>query len=190
MHSIGPRLRELRQRGGMTLNHLSEITGISVSTLSRLESGNRKPTLELLMPLATAHGVALDDLVRAPDDGDPRVPQLPFTRRGSTIVPLSRHACGLQAFKQILPGSTDDSIPKQKVHEGYDWMFVLTGRVRLWLGAHDIVLGPGEVAEFDTRVPHAYRSAGPERAEILALYGHHGERIHVRASTSRGAPGD
>ena len=56
-----------------TLAQLAEATGISVSTLSRLESGRRRPTLELLLPLARAHQVPLDELVGAPATGDPRV---------------------------------------------------------------------------------------------------------------------
>ncbi len=169
----------------MTLTQLSETTGISVSTLSRLESGHRKPTLELLLPLAQAHDVPLDDLVHAPEAGDPRVDQRPFVRHGMTFVPLTRHSGGLQAYKQILPGRTDASLPEQRVHDGYGWMYVLSGRLRLILGNHDLILGAGEVAEFDTRVPHGCSSAGPEPVEILCLFGPQGERIHVRATTSR-----
>jgi transcriptional regulator with XRE-family HTH domain len=98
LDAVGPRLRELRRRRGGTLAGLSESTGISVSTLSRLESGGRKPTLELLR-----------------------------------------------------------------------------------LGEHDFVMKAGEVAEFDTRTPHWFGSAGPEPAEVLTLFGPQGERIHVRA---------
>ncbi len=169
----------------MTLTQLSETTGISVSTLSRLESGHRKPTLELLLPLAQAHDVPLDDLVHAPEAADPRVDQRPFVRHGMTFVPLTRHSGGLQAYKQIIPGCTDSGVPEQRVHDGYDWMYVLHGRLRLVLGNHDLILSAGEVAEFDTRVPHGCGSAGPEPVEILCLFGPQGERIHVRATTSR-----
>src|SRR3712207_364895 len=71
--TVGPRLRALRNDRGVTLAGLSETTGISVSTLSRLESGQRRATLELLLPLARAYQVPLDDLVDAPETGDPRV---------------------------------------------------------------------------------------------------------------------
>jgi transcriptional regulator with XRE-family HTH domain len=62
---VGPRLRAMRQERETTLADLADATGISVSTLSRLESGLRRPTLELLLPLAKAHGVTLDELVDA-----------------------------------------------------------------------------------------------------------------------------
>ncbi len=70
---VGPRLTGLRLERGGTLVQLSRSTGISVSTLSRLESGGRKPTLELLLPLSRVFGVALDELVGAPRTEDPRV---------------------------------------------------------------------------------------------------------------------
>src|SRR5690606_41263265 len=87
---VGPRLRALRRQREVTLAQLSEQTGISVSTLSRLESGGRKPTLELLLPLARSHGVTLDALVDAPPTGDPRVHLRPVTERGMTMVPLTQ----------------------------------------------------------------------------------------------------
>jgi transcriptional regulator with XRE-family HTH domain len=183
--TVGARLRELRLQSGRTQAQLSVVTGISESTLSRLESGQRKPTLELLLALSRAHDVTIDDLVRSPADDDPRLDQRPFRRHGSTFIPLSRTRGGLQAYKMILPARTADTPFEQRTHEGYDWFYVLSGRVRLVLGAHDLILGAGEVAEFDTRVPHAFGSAGAEPAEILTLFGSTGERIHVRASTIR-----
>jgi transcriptional regulator with XRE-family HTH domain len=181
LQSVGPRLRALRRRRGTTLTQLAEITGISVSTLSRLESGGRKPTLELLLPLARAHQVSLDELVDAPPTGDPRVHAKPIVRGGATFLPLTRRPGGVQAFKQIRPPDPVGHELQRKTHEGYEWLYVLSGRVRLLLGEHDLILTAGEVAEFDTRVPHCIANPGPEPAEILHLFGPQGERIHVRA---------
>ncbi|MER7792246.1 XRE family transcriptional regulator [Streptomyces sp. NPDC097640] len=180
---VGPRLRALRLARGATLSQLSETTGISVSTLSRLESGQRKPTLELLLPLARAHQVPLDELVDAPASGDPRIHPRPFTRHGRVFVPLTRHLGGLQAYKMILPaGQTPEGTRlEQKVHEGYEWLYVLAGRLRLALGEHDLVLTAGEAAEFDTRVPHGFVGAGDQPVEVLSIFGTQGERMHVRA---------
>jgi transcriptional regulator with XRE-family HTH domain len=177
---VGPRLRALRQERGATLAGLSAATGISVSTLSRLESGQRRPTLELLLPLARAHQVPLDELVDAPATGDPRVHPKPFVRHGVTVLPLTRRPGGLQAFKQIYPPHWPGTDPEQGSHEGYEWLYVLSGRLRLLLGEHDVVLKAGEAAEFDTHVPHAF-ATGPEPAEVLCLFGPQGERMHVRA---------
>jgi transcriptional regulator with XRE-family HTH domain len=181
--SVGPRLRALRKQRGTTLAELSELTGVSVSTLSRLESGQRRPTLELLLPLARAHQVPLDELVGAPATGDPRVHPRPIVRHGMTFLPLTRRPGGLQAFKQIIPPNTPAWPPEQQTHEGYEWLYVLSGRLRLLLGDHDLVLTPGEAAEFDTRTPHALTNPGPGPTEILTLFGPQGERLHVRART-------
>jgi len=187
--SVGPRLRALRRRRGTTLAQLAEETGISVSTLSRLESGGRKPTLELLLPLARAHRVTLDELVDAPATGDPRVHARPIVHRGVTFLPLSRgtaaEAGGLQAFKQVLAPTRPTTRPRQQSHDGYEWLYVLSGRIRLLLGEHDLVLTAGEAAEFDTRVPHCLLNPGPEPAELLTLFGPQGERVHVRARPRR-----
>jgi transcriptional regulator with XRE-family HTH domain len=181
LNAVGPRLRSLRQERGSTLAQLAEATGISVSTLSRLESGQRRPTLELLLPLAKAHRVQLDELVGAPATGDPRIHPKPFKRHGSTFVPLSRHPGGLQAYKMIIPALAPNVEPTLGVHEGYEWIYVLAGKLRLVLGDRDLVLKAGEAAEFDTHVPHAFASAGPGPVEVLSLFGPQGERMHVRA---------
>ena len=181
LDAVGPRLRALRTEKGLTLGAVSRTTGVSVSTLSRLESGGRKPTLELLLPLARAYQVALDDLVDAPPTGDPRVRQSPFEQDGVTLVPLTRHSGGLQAYKQTFPPRSRMGDLEQKTHDGYEWLYVLSGRLRLLLGARDFVLAAGEVVEFDTRVPHAFANPFPEPAEVLSLFGAQGERMHVRA---------
>ncbi|MEU6411545.1 helix-turn-helix transcriptional regulator [Microbispora sp. NPDC046933] len=69
--ALGSRLRRLPRRRGLTLADLPTETGISESTLSRLESGGRRPNLELLLPLAGAHGMPLEELIGAPQTGDP-----------------------------------------------------------------------------------------------------------------------
>jgi transcriptional regulator with XRE-family HTH domain len=182
---VGPRLRALSQQRGATLAQLSKTTGISVSTLSRLESGRRRPTLELLLPLARAHDVPLDRLVDAPATGDPRIHPRPITRNGVTFIPLTRRPGGLQAYKQIIPARGPVCEPERQVHQGYEWLYVLSGRLRLLLGEHDVILTAGEVAEFDTHIPHWFGNPGPEPLEILSLFGPQGERLHVRARPAR-----
>ena len=181
LQRVGPRLRQLRLERDATLADLAEETGISVSTLSRLESGGRRPTLELLLRLAKAHRVALDELVDAPETGDPRVRLRPVRRHGMTFLPLTRRPGGLQAFKQVLP-ARPGARPEPQTHEGYEWLYLLSGQLRLVLGGRDLLLAPGEVVEFDTRTPHWIGNPGPGAAEALAIYGPQGERMHVRAN--------
>lgn len=185
LQAVAPRLRALRQRRGATLSQLATSTGISVSTLSRLESGQRKPTLELLLPLARVHQVPLDELVGAPQTGDPRIHPRPVSRDGRTYLPLTRRPGGLQAFKLLIPASSPSGPPELRVHEGYDWLYVLSGRVRLLLGEHDLILTAGEAAEFDTHTPHWFGNPGSEPVEVLCLFGPQGERLHLRARAGR-----
>ena len=184
LDAVGPRLRAIRRQHGVTLEQVAGLTGLSVSTLSRIESGQRRPTLEVLLPLARAYRVPLDELVGAPATGDPRIHPRPVTRDGVTWVPLSRTPGGLNAFKQVLP--VPESIPErldQRVHEGHEWLYVLNGTLRLALGDKDFQLSAGEAAEFDTRTPHAIANAGRQPLELLVIFGQQGERVHLRART-------
>ncbi|MFG2161709.1 helix-turn-helix domain-containing protein [Streptomyces olivaceus] len=191
MASLGARLRAIRQARGLTLAQLAAATGISVSTLSRLESGQREPGLRHLLPLARAHRLPLDELVGS-RTGDPRVHPRPFTRHGQTWVPLTRNPNdGLHAYKQILPAPATPRTertprPEQGSHEGHEWLYVLSGRLLLALGEHDLVLTAGQTAEFDTRVPHGIANAGDRPVEWLALYGAQGERMHIRVRPTGG----
>jgi len=99
---------------------------------------------------------------------------------GRTVLPLTQQPGGVQAWKIIIPAT--QSKPKPRVHDGYEWLYVLAGRMRLILGDRDLVLGVGEAAEFDTRLPHWFGSTGERSAEILSLFGRPGERMHVRAT--------
>lgn len=187
LNGVGDRLRALRKQHGFTLEQLAATTGISTSTLSRLESGQRRATLELLLPLARAHHVPLDDLVGAPATGDPRVHPRPISRYGSTWLPLTRNPGGINAFKQILPVSgAASSRPSMGTHEGYEWLYVLDGTLLLALGDQDFTLHTGEAAEFDTRTPHGFANLGPRPLELLIIFGPQGERVHLRARATSG----
>ena len=180
---VGPRLRRLRTQRDVSLTALAEATGISKSTLSRLESGGRRPGLELLLPIAVALQVPVDELIGTLRVADPRVHTSPRRVDGRTVLPLTRRPGPLQAFKLTIP--EDRQEPRVVTHDGYEWLYVLSGHLRLCLGDHDLTLGPGEVAEFDTRVPHWFGNGGRGPVEILSLFGRQGERMHVRARPRR-----
>ncbi|MFG2720581.1 helix-turn-helix domain-containing protein [Streptomyces sp. NPDC048416] len=177
---VGPRLRALRRERGITLAALAETTGVSESTLSRLESGQRRPSLELLLPLARIYDVPLDDLVGAPRTGDPRIHLKPIRRFGMTFVPLSRRPGGVHAFKMIIPARPEPLEPAPQTHDGFEWLYVLSGRLRLVTGERDLTLPPGQAAEFDTSLPHWLGSADGGAVEVLILFGLQGLRAHVR----------
>ncbi|MEU6853065.1 helix-turn-helix transcriptional regulator [Actinacidiphila alni] len=195
--AMGPRLRAARERHGASLTEVCRATGLSPSTLSRVENGRRKPHLELLLHLAAAYGVPLDELTgTAPPAPAPaptptptptpaRTPPAPNTqRRGDdkTVLPLTHYVGGVHAHKHVLPAADErPARPRLSSHEGYEWLCVLSGRLWLALGEHDLVLTAGEVAEFDTRTPHGVANAGPAGpVEYLAVFGPQGERLRSR----------
>lgn len=191
---VGPRLRALRRNRGLTLAAIAERTGISQSTLSRLESGKRRPTLELLLPLAELFQVPLDDLVGSPQIGDPRINIRPFTRGGIIRLNLSggsdvRHGGNhdphtrgsVSAHKSIIPGTRNphQQTPDPRSHPGREWIYVLAGTLRLVLDGHEYTVEPGEAAEFDCTLPHWFGAGGPRAVEYLGLSSSGGERVHL-----------
>src|SRR6476620_12013276 len=142
--AVGRRLRALRRERELTLVDMSAVAGISVSTLSRLESGARRPTLELLLPRARAYRGTLDELVEAPPTGDPRIHLRPIRRNGMTMLALTRRAGGIQAYKIVIPGGGRRKRPDPQTHEGYEWLYVLNGRLRLVLGGRRFMIKPKE----------------------------------------------
>jgi transcriptional regulator with XRE-family HTH domain len=176
---VGPRLRGVREGRGLTLTLAAEQTGISKSTLVWLENGQRRPTLELLLLLADAYRVPIDDLDGTSPVGDPRIRLKPRRVHGRTVLLLTGPG-GVQTWKIAIP--TSPSTPALRTHDGFEWLYVLAGRMRLVLGDQDRVLDVGEAGEFDTRVPHWFGSTGQGPTEVLSIVGRPGERTPVRAS--------
>lgn len=182
--AMGPRLRAVRERRGVTLTDVCCATGISPSTLSRIETGRRKPTLEVVLQLAKEYGVGLDELAgTAPDRvAEPRSTAPYSFGDDKAVLPLTRYVGGLHAHKHVLPAvAQPPGRPRQVSHEGYEWLCVLYGRLWLALGGQDLVLTSGDVVEFDTRTPHAVANAGSDGpVEYLIMFGPQGERPRQR----------
>jgi transcriptional regulator with XRE-family HTH domain len=174
------RLRELRMQHGLTLEDVASRSNIDVSTLSRLESGKRRLALDHLPRLAAALSVSTDELLRAPEAEDPRVKGSSHTRHGITYWPLTRSgpAGGLHAFKVRISARRRKPPAELPVHEGRDWTYVLSGRLRLILGERDFTIGPGEAVEFSTWTPHWF-GVVEEPVEAIMIFGAHGERLHL-----------
>jgi len=176
LDEVGARLRAARQAKGWTLDELATRAGMSTSTLSRLESGRRQASLALLVPITRLLGIRIDDLVAEP--ADPRVRRTPTTRHGHIVAPLTREDSPVQTFKVTFPPTSE--APPPKVHDGFEWFYVLSGRVRLVLGDRELVLGRGEAVEFDTRTPHSISATGTRAAEVVSIFSADGERLHTR----------
>ncbi|MEV5966175.1 XRE family transcriptional regulator [Kribbella sp. NPDC051952] len=181
LEEVGGRLKRVRSQRRLTLTEVATATGISKSTMSRLETGQRRPTLELLLALSHVYRVPLDDLVDAPAEGDPRIRFKAGRVRGRTVIPLTQQPDGMQAWKIVIP--TSKGTPELRAHDGHEWIYVLSGHLRLVLGDEDWVLGPGEIAEFSTGRPHWFGSTGTRPTEILSIFSRPGERMTVRGTT-------
>jgi transcriptional regulator with XRE-family HTH domain len=179
LEAVGPRLRALRRQRETTLAGLSAATGISVSTLSRLEHGERRATLELLMPLTMVYGTGLDELVGLRQDAPAR--DEPVSRSEDTVIyRLSRSPGQPAAYKFVFSPARHRPPDELPTHQGWEWVYVLAGRLRVINGDDDLVLRPGEATEIDTRRPHWLGSTGEGPVEVLALFGRQGERVHMR----------
>lgn len=174
---VRQRLRALRTTLGLSLDDLAERTNLSPSTISRIETGKRTISLDVLVPLASALQVDLDTLLEAHNDDDVVIRPAPDTTGRHTTWRLSRPGAATVALKmRVEPSPT---APAQQVHPGHDWFFVLEGTVRLLLGDREILVEAGEAASFATMTPHAIAAVdGP--AELLLLFDRDGHRAHAR----------
>ena len=174
---VRARLKALRVEQGLSQEEVAERAGMAPSTLSRLESGARRLALDHLTPLARALGVEVGELL-APATRDPRVREKPRTVEGIVFRALSRSAPGgLVVTHMAFP--TERTVPNPRSHEGHEWLYVLAGRLRLVLGDDDLVLEPGEAAEFSTWTPH-WMGAVDGPAQAIAIFGPQGQRVHLR----------
>jgi quercetin dioxygenase-like cupin family protein len=94
------------------------------------------------------------------------------------VVPLTGQAGGLHAWKVIIPPERNQ--PELRTHDGYEWLYVLSGRMRLIVAGDEITMGPGEATEFDTGAPHWFGPADDQPVEVLSLHGARGERVRIR----------
>lgn len=176
---IRARLRAERTERGLSLEALGRRAGMSASLLSRLESGRRRLSVDHLAALARALEVSVDDLLAPPAADDPLV--RPVAHRaddGTTFWSLSPAAAPgtPRAFKVRIPATRTRIHLAQ--HPGRDWLYVLTGRLRLQVGERVHELGPGDAAEFATTEPHGMAAVGGP-VEMLTLFGPTGEGVHL-----------
>ena len=173
---VRARLRSLRNTLGLSLDGLAARSNLSPSTISRIETGKRAISLDVLLPLASALQVDLDSLLTVHRDDDVVIHPVPSTAGGRTTWMLSRPTGSTIAVKIRLEPTDRPAEPR--VHPGHDWFFVIQGQVRLLLGEREITVGTGEAAEFATMTPHALAASdGP--AELIMIFDRDGQRAHV-----------
>jgi DNA-binding XRE family transcriptional regulator/quercetin dioxygenase-like cupin family protein len=173
---VRTRLRSLRTTLGLSLDELAARTNLSPSTISRIETGKRTISLDVLVPLAGALHVDLDALLDVSDDGDVVIRPTPDVAGTRTTWMLSRATGPMVALKMRLEPTRTPPAPR--VHPGHDWFVVTEGRVRLWLGERAIIVETGEAAEFTTMTPHAF-AAIDAPAELIMVFDRDGQHAHV-----------
>jgi transcriptional regulator with XRE-family HTH domain len=173
---VRTRLRSLRSSLGLSLDELGARTNLSPSTISRIETGKRTISLDVLLPLATALQIDLDALLDVRDDGDVVIRPTASNSGDRTVWMLSRPTGATTAIKVRLQPTQRPA--DQRVHPGHDWFFVLDGRVRLSLGDRDITVEAGEAAEFNTMTPHAF-AAIDAPAELIMIFDRDGLKAHA-----------
>lgn len=163
---------ELRRRRGLTLEAAALRAGLSPAHLSRLETGRRQPSLPMLLGLARVYGTTVSELLgEVAPERDPIVrsgrPE-PVEAEGWIYHQAGTAGRALQALRVQVPytGLRD----RVRVHPGEEWLYVLSGRVRLALGDAVHVLDPGDSAHFDSLTPHRIAAANRGGAELLFVH--------------------
>ncbi|QEU90234.1 helix-turn-helix domain-containing protein [Streptomyces kanamyceticus] len=170
--AVAPQLRELRRRASLTLEAAARTAGLSPAHLSRLETGQRQPSLPMLLALARIYGTTVSELLGetvADRDSIVRAAAMEPTRAGGwTYWQAGAPGRGMQALRVHVPyGAQGDIV---RVHPGEEWLYVLTGRLRLRLGDTAHLLGPGDSAHFDSLTPHRIAAADQDGADLLFVH--------------------
>ena len=181
---VRQRIRGLRVARGWSLDDLAARCYLSPSTLSRIETGHRRISLDQLSSIARALGTTLDQLVESVADDDVVIRPQRDEGRGVTIWMLSREPGphGVTVAKMRITRPPPARGTELKVHPGQDWFTVLSGTIVLLLGERTIMVEAGQAAEFSTMIPHAFGAHGGP-AEVLGIFDHDGQRTHLRPLT-------
>jgi transcriptional regulator with XRE-family HTH domain len=151
---MATRLQQLRFERGLTVRALARASGLHPSTVSRLETGARRLRIDHIEALAGALGVAPAALLAARPEP---------ARDGRLWEPIGpERPDGARVYRVTIPAGD----PQLHSHEGFQWLFVLDGTLRVHLEERDFQLQPGQAFQFDTWRPHALTGS----AEVLAIF--------------------
>lgn len=165
-------LRQLREARGLSQEQLSKAAGIPRPTWTNLESGSANPTLSVLIRVAGALGVSMEELIGPPRAAARHYPavELPVRRKGGislrSLVPDSLP--GLVVERMELPaGARMAGVPHTPGTREY--LSCESGRVLLSAAGSTWELEPGDVLVFRGDQPHGYRNPGEETAVAFSV---------------------
>ena len=170
LSSLAENLREERTRAGLTLEQLAQRADLSSAHLSRLESGDRQPSVAALIALSRALGVSMSTLL-GERRGVPAISTYPaetptHEANGLTIAACSGFPGSVTLEALQIRVSADREPPEPARHRGEEWIYVLAGQLRLEFDGQVHLLEAGSTAHFDANRPHRL---GTERGTVDVL---------------------
>jgi transcriptional regulator with XRE-family HTH domain len=178
---VRSRLRGLRIARGWSLNELAERCYMSPSTISRIETGQQRVSLDQLATISAALGSSLDQIVESADDQSVVITPHIDAERGLTTWMMNQEpdkdGMVVAKFRITRPAPKPDE-GALKVHPGRDWFVVLSGTIELLLADRVLTVETGQAAAFSTMTPHAVGAVGGP-AEVLAILDSNGQRHHA-----------
>ncbi|WP_269857495.1 helix-turn-helix domain-containing protein [Streptomyces sp. RPT161] len=180
---VRKRIRALRVAQGWSLDELATRARLSPSTLSRIETGQRRLALDQLVALARALDTTLDQLVETATDD---VISSPMIDAAHQLMrwPI-RADPGMTVVRQRMTNPPPDSPSRMRAHPGREWLVVLSGTAVLLLGNRRFRVETNQAAEFPTMLPHAIGTEGGP-CEILGIFDRDARRGHQRNDDSTG----
>ena len=165
---VAARLRQARLDRGLTLTQLAQVTGLSAAHLSRIETGDRQPSVGSLLQLARAYGTSIGALV-----ADSPEQEYHLVRSGEAAVHESGsgryailsgpHATIAVVTLELAVGASTD----EARHTGEEWLHALRGPMLVRLGAHEIVLQTGDSVQFDSSSVHSLHNKSKRAVRTL-----------------------
>jgi transcriptional regulator with XRE-family HTH domain len=169
---FGERVRALRRERGLTLDGLAGRSGVSRAMISKLERGEKTPTLVVAAKVAEGLGVSLSQLVGIQERREVvvvrrerrmvmRDPETGFERQ---LLSPSFGGRGIEFIRNVVPGgSTSGEFPPHR-RGVTEYVVVERGRLRALLGSDEYFLEEGDALYFEADVPHRFDNAGKRSA--------------------------
>jgi transcriptional regulator with XRE-family HTH domain len=165
---LGERVRELRRERGLTLEELAERSGVSRAMISKLERGEKNPTLVVAAKLAEGFGVTLSQLVGMEERREvvvvPREKRMvmrdPETGFERQLLSPSFGGRGVEFIRNVVPeGSTSGEFPPHR-RGVEEYVVVEKGNLRAIIGDEEYLLKEGDALYFEANVSHRFDNAG------------------------------